>query len=186
MDQKKPWDKLPRETHRAYAGFLAFLEEGKTRQIKKTAQIHGGNPKTFEGWALKFRWKDRAEQYDRYIFEKSVENRVESREKARQRCIDHIDEIVDRLLEILRGDCLGGDRDTYGNPIVKPSTRLQAGIHLLGISGVTIPKRMEVSGPDGTEIQLTARRAVSLLSDAKLKVLDAAFEEVKEGEDGDE
>jgi len=185
MNSGKPWDKLPKETQRAYSAFLRYLELGNARQQIEIVKICKAAPCTVNGWFQKYRWKDRAEAYDRYIFEKSVENRVESREKARQRAIDNIDEIIMCLMDILRGKCVGGDLDTRGEPIVKPSTRLQAGIHLLGISGVTIPKRMEISGPDGSEIQLSARRAISQLSDEKLQALDAAFVEVKQLTEGE-
>lgn len=179
---KNPWDRLPRETAKAHSAFMAYLRLGEARDLKKTAIEINGNYNTLNVWSSKWNWQSRSVAYDRHVLQISLERRTEVRETARQVAVDKIAEIVQRLMELLEGKCPGGDRDAQGYPIVKPSTRLQAGIHLLGIAGVTVTKRTEISGPDGSEIQLAARRAVKLLSDEKLNAIDAAFEEVKEDE----
>lgn len=159
---------------------MAFLRLGESRSPKKTTKEINGIYTTVCGWSSRYNWQSRSVAWDRHILQQSLERRTEIRESARQVAVDNIAEIVARLMDLLEGKCTGGDVDSHGYPIVKPSTRLQAGIHLLGIAGVTVTKRTEISGPDGSEIQLAARRAVKLLSDEKLEAIDCAFEEIKE------
>ena len=62
------------------------------------------------------------------------------------------------------------------DPDVKISTRVQAAIRVLELAGITVPKRVELSGPDGREIQIQAQAELRGLSDAQLVAIAAVVE----------
>ncbi len=59
--QDKP---LPRESDRAFARFRHFCEQGRGRQLQRTAKKFGLSNGTVSEQARRFRWRERAEQWD--------------------------------------------------------------------------------------------------------------------------
>jgi hypothetical protein len=67
------WERLPGKTGLAYAAFLAFRDLGYERTIRKAVEA-GEKDKSqwdkryrvWRNWCGKFRWRERAADYDRY------------------------------------------------------------------------------------------------------------------------
>jgi hypothetical protein len=68
------WERLTGESSPAYSAFFAFRDFGTERNIRKAVETVESNislqAKKYNGWrnwAVKFRWRERAADYDRYI-----------------------------------------------------------------------------------------------------------------------
>lgn len=73
-----PWEKLPDETDKQYAGFLSYRDMGRRRTLREAAAKHygvpseqfdpkGGKARTFERWSGMNRWVKRAEAWDDHL-----------------------------------------------------------------------------------------------------------------------
>ncbi|MDR2177542.1 MAG: hypothetical protein LBP20_05810 [Treponema sp.] len=65
------WERLPGESGLAYAAFLAYRDLGLGRNIRKAADTCGEDEggrryRAWRNWAARFRWQERAADYDRY------------------------------------------------------------------------------------------------------------------------
>ena len=175
----KPWDKRGQETGKAYTAFLAYLSLGLKRSLPATAEKLQRPPRylsTLKGWSARYGWTSRAAAYDREQLDRDIAARREAQERARQRFVDDADiyaETIRELAEGRPGDTALEFRDSYANPIVKPSTRLQAAIHGLALAGVDRPKRVELSGPDGDAIEHKVQHEIDALSDEEFERLRA-------------
>jgi hypothetical protein len=70
------WEQLPKEGAPAFAAFCAFRDLGAERNIlnaietiEKDVTVQGKKYNVWRNWSSKFRWRERAADYDRY-FEK--------------------------------------------------------------------------------------------------------------------
>ena len=68
------WERLPGESGSAYSAFCAFRDYGLERNIRKAVETAVKDEVKREkryhvwlNWALVYRWKQRAEDYDRYL-----------------------------------------------------------------------------------------------------------------------
>lgn len=57
-------DRLPRETTKAYAAFIAYLEQGPQRSVDQAALKVGKSPGTLRKWSERHGWVRRAGEYD--------------------------------------------------------------------------------------------------------------------------
>jgi hypothetical protein len=110
--------------------------------------------------------------------------REEDRERSRQILLDSAPGTIAALLEIVHGRMTPGDElpllDRHGQQVgtrqaVPPSTRAHAARAVLELAGITAPKRVELTGADGTEIRLRARAALSDLTGEQLAAMAKAF-----------
>jgi len=66
------WEMLPKETAEAFAAFCVYRDLGFSRTIKKAIDkvanddAYSNSYGTWRKWAVDFRWKERAADYDRY------------------------------------------------------------------------------------------------------------------------
>ena len=100
--------------------------------------------------------------YDQERFRDSLEKRHEERERARQLLVDELRPAARHVIDLISGRIPKGaqvytEGKRAGELIVKPSTMLQAAVTALGHAGLTIPKRVEISGPDGRELEIKAQ-----------------------------
>jgi hypothetical protein len=74
------WERLPGESGLAHAAFCAYRDYGPERNIRKAVEAecnkqHGGDDRNrserryrmWRNWCSQFRWRERAEDYDRYL-----------------------------------------------------------------------------------------------------------------------
>jgi hypothetical protein len=64
---RRPWEKLPRESFKAFQGFAVFRDMGPSRSLAKVASALGKSKALVEGWSAKHGWVERAEAYDVYV-----------------------------------------------------------------------------------------------------------------------
>ena len=81
-EQPNPWDRLPAETPKAYAAFLAYVALGARRSIREALRTtHGesagsGKTRTWEGWSSRYQWVSRANERDAWLSQVSDEQIV--------------------------------------------------------------------------------------------------------------
>lgn len=180
------WERQPKETVKSFRAFMAYLLMEPKRSIARLAMAEGWDKTTCERWSRKHGWVQRCEAYDAHLLTEAIRTRELVQERVRQRLIDGLDKAVDALFGLLEGELqdFGASvpiLDRHGNevgqaPIVKPSTRLQAAKEILDRAGITVPKRIELTGADGRELLINAQAAVSQLSNEQLEALSKAFE----------
>lgn len=101
-----PWHMLDRETEKAYAAFLVYLDMGRDRTISKLANVLYGNPDAIRGlgdWARDNEWVERARAWDTYISETRIEQMEKSVSDAEQMGLRHLPSVVLNLCEIATG-----------------------------------------------------------------------------------
>ncbi len=62
-----PWDRQPRETPKSYECFKTYLDLGIHRSQRETAEKHKKVLCQIQEWADKYRWLDRAMEYDNWL-----------------------------------------------------------------------------------------------------------------------
>jgi len=74
-DERRPWDRLPSETDRAYRGFMAYRDLGRGRSVdaahqSATGRQERGNrepgraPRRWEFWSAQHFWRERCRAWD--------------------------------------------------------------------------------------------------------------------------
>jgi hypothetical protein len=80
------FERLPRETDRAYSAFKAYLELGPQRTlVAAQAKLGGVSQSSIDGWARRFGWKDRVRAHDAHLAE--VE-RLAIEQYAREKAVE--------------------------------------------------------------------------------------------------
>ena len=65
-----PWERQPKESEEAYAAFLAYRDMGVKRTVAAIGKGDGkrtGFQRRCEGWSAKWRWVDRAREWDNRV-----------------------------------------------------------------------------------------------------------------------
>jgi hypothetical protein len=76
VSERRPWDRLPDETSRAFAAFREFRDRGPRRRL---ADETGRRSSSHRRWAAKFDWRDRAARWDDHLAMIEDVERVEAR-----------------------------------------------------------------------------------------------------------
>jgi hypothetical protein len=78
------WEKIPRESFKAWAAFVMFRDLGPERNLPKTVEALNGKPglSMIETWSAKNHWFARAEAYDIYLDRKRRAARESEQEQA--------------------------------------------------------------------------------------------------------
>jgi len=196
-----PWAKLATETGYAFAAFNDFLQMGPARKLTECAKQHDHRLHSLNQWSSKHTWTDRAAAWDVQELAAAAAQHATKRAEIRQLLMDHGLEMARVALSVGAGrvsdPCICEDRqpgepchcgawapirDREGayigdRPLVAASTRYIAAAGILDRNGVTVPKRVELTGADGEALQLEARAMLGSLSPAALDALAAAFPE---------
>ena len=110
------------------------------------------------------------------------------REHVRERLAAMADEAVLTLESLARGELPPGPVDQRGRPLVPAMVALSAARAIVELSGVTPPKRVEITRPPDTSYQLVRDRALAMTAGER-EILIRAFERVEvrpAGEDATE
>jgi hypothetical protein len=102
------WERLAGETGAAYAAFCAYRDYGPERSIRRAVetseQDKGKQYGTRRGWAARFRWRERAADYDRYLDrlkQGEVRKTIEEQGKVHRRVTGKMLEVVFKKLEMM-------------------------------------------------------------------------------------
>lgn len=69
-----PWERMPRETSRAYDAFREWRDLGPTRRLADV----GGKLGTLRDWSLRYRWVERAQAWDAELYRIEDARRLEA------------------------------------------------------------------------------------------------------------
>ena len=67
LTEKRAWDKLPDETSLSYKAFRAYLDQRPPRILIRTPQLANVSLNSVKAWVKRFRWYERADEYDNHI-----------------------------------------------------------------------------------------------------------------------
>lgn len=193
---------------------MAYLALGRDRSLAKLNRRLGRKASyvtQLKKWSAKHRWVARARDYDNAELAELVEDRHMVREYLKQDLYNEGKAAVSTLISTVKGECpippcsCGADdpeececdpvtspvldrhgREIGRKPLVAPSTRLQGAIAMLDRIGLNVPKRMELSGPDGEALELELREGMAHLTDAQLAAVAAGLEAAAAAADDDE
>jgi hypothetical protein len=178
---QQPWDRQKGEGGSAFRYFGIFLALGPERNLIRTAKQAGKTVDYIRKLSSGGKWKSRAQAYDDYQFRLEIQGRKEAIERGRQIFVRGVPEAAKTLCLLSVGQLLeGGDMQEHYNrkgerigqiPVVKPSTRMQAAMHVIELAGITVPKRIELSGADGREIRIAAAEQLGKLEVDQLNTL---------------
>lgn len=88
LDPPNVWERLPGETPRAYAAFVAYRELGPTRSVRKLVQSgdeRASNTRQLQMWSAEHAWPARAAAYDDQVAREAYEADVEAVRQMRAR-----------------------------------------------------------------------------------------------------
>jgi hypothetical protein len=109
------WERLAGESGMAYAAFCAYRDYGPERNIRRAAErplrAEGADGRKIEkryrmwrGWAARFRWRERAAEYDRYLDRlKQTEKRktIEEHEAVYRETAKKMVQMVNKKLDMM-------------------------------------------------------------------------------------
>ncbi len=200
-----------RETPKARAAFAIYLGLGRDRTLAKTAQAMGKHIRQIEVWSSAHGWVARAEQHDHAELTDAIAARAIARELVVQELVDHGREAARTWISVSSGRIPEGcdmvpllDRqghpvmreatDADGNtvqvpamkPAIPPAVQATASRELLASAlGILPPKRVELSGPDKSAIQLS-RKITRALPDEGIQLLREMIEATKAASEDDD
>lgn len=94
---QEDWERLPNEPDLAWTAFKAFRDMGaKSRAIKAVADGMGRRPTQVYKWAGAYRWRERAEAYDRFLDAQDVRYA----EELRQQGLERRAKVADMMLDV--------------------------------------------------------------------------------------
>ena len=105
------WERLPGETGAAFAAFCIYRDYGAGRNIRKAiasaekdAAVHAKRYRVWRNWSMQFRWRERAEDYDRYTeklkqaeMRKTIEAQGEMHRKVTGKMLDVVSKKLDTM-----------------------------------------------------------------------------------------
>ena len=105
------WERLPNESNFAFSAFCAFRDCGAERNIRKAVEsveadeaVRSKRYKVWRNWAARFRWRERAADYDRYIeklkqteMRKTIEAQGEKHREVTGKMLDVVSKKLDTM-----------------------------------------------------------------------------------------
>ncbi|MFZ0418416.1 MAG: hypothetical protein WAM04_09930 [Candidatus Sulfotelmatobacter sp.] len=62
--KRQVWERMPRETARAYGAFVRFRDLAEKRSFVRVAELLGCTPQNVERWARRWNWLNRCYEHD--------------------------------------------------------------------------------------------------------------------------
>ena len=146
------WERLPGESGFAYTAFCAFRDFGPERNIRKAAEAFVKDKERLEkryrvwrNWCTAYRWRERAEDYDRYMEKlKQTEMRrtIEAQGKMHREITGKMLQVVGKKLDTMNPEDLTQSSVTEWASMAIRAERDAAGLVTSG--GKTEPKQGEL------------------------------------------
>ena len=99
--QTIPWAQLPEENPYEYHNFTLYLEMGSHRSYRLVSKLTGIGLRTLAGKASKFKWHERAREYDRINFIQRYSLELDHYRATKERYIKLKNDINSRLVDLL-------------------------------------------------------------------------------------
>jgi hypothetical protein len=183
-----PPQRLERESPRAYRNFLAYVEMGPTRSLRKLAKDkNAAGLGTLGSWSTKFDWTARADEYQIALELHWREVAESQRAAGRAELLAKLPEAVETLIGLAQGRVSQDPEhslpvlDRHGEeigrkPLVSPGIQLQAVNSVLDRIGLIAPKRIEIDSMDRESTQDRAREEVKKLDADQIRAMLAVAE----------
>ena len=112
LEKSKRWDKLPRESSKAFAAFRLYLELGPGRTFEETFRRYRDKfglssrkmTSSFRGWKDANNWRGRADAFDAEQLGELDELRTDKQREALQRIYARAGDIVDAAITVAVDD----------------------------------------------------------------------------------
>jgi hypothetical protein len=112
MEPRQPWERLERETAKAFSAFSLYRDAGPSRSITATAKALGKGRTVISNWSQVHSWVQRATEYDLWLDAERLkavrdaaiqehQQRMRSLPRQQLREADEITELVGQLQEII-------------------------------------------------------------------------------------
>lgn len=104
----EPWNKMPAETAKAYAAFLAYRNiPPRDRSLRKAVIQHYGKDdsvklRQFQQWSSKFMWVDRADGWDQHVARTADEDLLKKIKAANEIHVASARGLLQKALERLK------------------------------------------------------------------------------------
>lgn len=139
MEERKPWERQPKETLRAFAAFCIYrdMKPGK-RSLRETARRHYEdksklNVTQVKRWSSRYRWVERCKAYDDYVDEQKrqvdLEAMLEMSERQ-ARLGSKLQELGALILDDLVERAKGGNVITTKHPVLDTVRSLRTGAEI--------------------------------------------------------
>lgn len=104
-DAPKPWERLPKESSKAYAAFQLYRSMPPMRRSQRAAakEMHR-NPSLLADWSRKFRWMERADAFDMHQDAVALEAQDQKVRQLAEARADFALEAIVAAGKALRGD----------------------------------------------------------------------------------
>ena len=132
------WERLTGESYVAFSAFCSFRDFGTDRNIKKTIAkiekdeiIRLKRYRVWRGWAVQFRWKERALDYDRYIEglkQTEVRKNIEAQGEMHREVTGKMLDVVKKKLDLMNPEDLTQGNITEWAQFAIKSEREAAGL----------------------------------------------------------
>jgi hypothetical protein len=105
----EPWTRMPSETSRAYAAFMAYIDlPVRLRSVKRAVEAHyggvtSGRVRLFERWSSLHMWVDRAAAWDNYVIEKTRDDQIEKVKALNDKHILAAQSLYDKAIQRIAG-----------------------------------------------------------------------------------
>lgn len=170
------------ETPRAFQAYLAYLDLGERRSLRKLAN-NGWRLASLSRWSAKNNWQERTAAWDAEMLSSAMKKRAEQRERTLQILYDagpDAAKVLTRLLggHIPKDGAKLAQFDREGKhvgdvPIVRPGSLIQTACQTLDRMGIIAPKRIELTGEDGRAIEIAARHELTAYTEEELRQMRA-------------
>ncbi|MDR0496189.1 MAG: hypothetical protein LBH42_01090 [Treponema sp.] len=147
------WERLPGETALAYAAFCIFRDMGAERSIRKAVEFAekdkaacGKSYNGWRNWSTKFRWRERAADYDKHLDhlkQTDLRKTIETQGEVHRAVTGKMLAVVSKKLDLMDPAEL-----TQGNVTEWVSTAIKAEREAAGLTtsgGKSEPKQGELS-----------------------------------------
>ena len=147
------WERLSGETSFAYAAFCAFRDLGPERNIRKAVETaekdkakHGKRYGVWRNWCIQNRWRERAEDYDRYLEnlkQGEVRKTIEAQGELHRAVTGKMLEVVQKKLDTMSPEDLAqGNLSDWVQTAIRVD---REGAALVANNGKTEPKQNELN-----------------------------------------
>lgn len=75
LDDKRPWERLPKESNQSFEAFMLYRDMGKKRSLAKVSNELGKSKALMDRWSSRDRWVERVQAYDDHMDRLELEQR---------------------------------------------------------------------------------------------------------------
>ncbi|GAA2701311.1 hypothetical protein [Nonomuraea recticatena] len=160
-----PWERQPDESITRHAQFCEYRDQGRARTLRKTAASLTKNDRYVRDVAAAFKWRERAEAYDRHLDRLYEQTWVEERRKAAESDAKILNAAIGKLAQRLPS--LNASDLSPGDTIRLMDVTMRHRRILFGDPAMTVA----VTGPGGDPLTVQVADFASLPPEERRRIL---------------